>query len=171
MAGSEDAGMNPDQCSVADETRELVTRNAGVAGLDSGDDAVLTTRDLSDSPLDRIDAQGCPTFCFHMKQEAGRPRISPPSVPPPVERFRLLGLRVGLLPELDQPAAEDVVDLLGADDRLFRHLQSCGVAEERVALGAADASVGADQLLERGDLAGLGPVGCLLYTSPSPRDS
>ena len=57
------------------------------------------------------------------------------------------------MPTLRSQRADLPVDRLGADDRLV-DLPLGRVQDERLRLGAAEPAVGADQLLERGDLVG-----------------
>ena len=56
------------------------------------------------------------------------------------------------------PAAQLLVDHRCADERRQVELPVGGIEQERPGLRAAEAAVGADELLEGGDLAGLGVV-------------
>ena len=66
--------------------------------------------------------------------------------------------RVGLVPEAREPAPEDPVHPLGADHRLVGPVELGREQDEREALAAAHSAVGADELLEGGDLVRLLPV-------------
>src|SRR6202012_5517986 len=63
--------------------------------------------------------------------------------------------------ELDQPATQDVVDRLRADDLVGGPLEVGGGGGQRGRLRAAEPAVRSDQFLEGGDFRRLGPVGAV----------
>jgi hypothetical protein len=69
-----------------------------------------------------------------------------------------------------EPAAQDAVHALSTDHRLVRPGQLGRVQHERMRLRPAHSAVRADQLLERGHLTGLVPVGAVEHQVGAMRE-